>query len=97
MVTPGKTVAAVPIHIFFSILIGPTVMYSRRLSGSFGCDQIDLVGNHHLVPNVDVPVPGEHALVTDEDLLTDGDIQPVVAIEGRDALSHPKRVATQRT
>src|SRR5664280_249570 len=36
MVTPGKTVAAVPIHTFLSIVIGSTVMYVRRLSGSTG-------------------------------------------------------------
>jgi hypothetical protein len=36
MVTPGGTVAADPIHTFISTLIGSTVMYDRRLSGSTG-------------------------------------------------------------
>jgi hypothetical protein len=36
MVTPGKTVAADPIHTFVSTVIGSTVMYARRLSGSTG-------------------------------------------------------------
>ena len=36
MVTPGRTVAAVPIQTFRSTAIGSTVRNSRRLSGSTG-------------------------------------------------------------
>lgn len=36
MVTPGRTVAAVPIQAFLTIVMGSTVMYARRLSGSTG-------------------------------------------------------------
>jgi hypothetical protein len=44
--------------------------------------QVDPVGDHHLVRDVDGSVSREHALVTDEDGRTDGYVQPIVRIEG---------------
>lgn len=59
------------------------------MSGSNGMtsrDQVDLVSDHDSVGDVDGCVAGKRAFVADEDGLTDGDVQPVVAIEGRDEI-----------
>src|SRR5580658_2975325 len=60
---------------------GPPLVRLDRVTGR---DQVDLVGDHDLVSDVDGSVSGEHALVTYEDGPTDGDVQPVIRIEGRD-------------
>jgi hypothetical protein len=86
MRTPASTVAAAPIQTSFSIAIGAPVMKSRRrgLDGMAGGDQVDLVGDHHVVADVDRRVAGERASVADEDRPADCDVAPVVGVEGRD-------------
>jgi hypothetical protein len=46
-----------------------------------GRDQVDFVGDHDPVRDVDGSVAGEHALVTDEGGPADGDVQPVIRVE----------------
>ena len=52
-----------------------------RLNGVTGRDQVDFVGDHDPVRDVDGSVAGEHALVTDEGGPADGDVQPVIRVE----------------
>ena len=61
--------------------VRPPLVGFNRMTGR---DQVDLRCDHDLVRDVDGSVAFEHAMVTDEDGLADGDVQPVIRVEGRD-------------
>ena len=52
-------------------------------NGMTGRDQVDLMGDHDLVCDVDRCVARERALMTDEDRPTYRDVQPEISVEGR--------------
>ena len=63
---------------------GDVVTAFTRFNGMSGGNQIDFVGDHDVVGDIDGGVTRERALGTNEDPSTDGDVEAVVRVKGGD-------------